>query len=110
VKGRIAEEAMKMNDQPAILRCSFCNEDQNEVRAMIAGPTVFICDECVEVCQEIVSGKRDQPSASADIIPIAWLHYRGNLEGSRGLLCGERKPSRRDHNNEQPELSHAILQ
>jgi ATP-dependent Clp protease ATP-binding subunit ClpX len=30
-----------------ILRCSFCNKDQNDVRKLIAGPTVFICDECV---------------------------------------------------------------
>ncbi len=38
-----------------ILRCSFCNKDQNDVRKLIAGPTVFICDECVEVCNDIIS-------------------------------------------------------
>jgi hypothetical protein len=69
------EEAMKMKDQPTILRCSFCNKDQNEVRALIAGPTVFICNECVEFCYEIVAGKHDEPSASEEIIPIAWLHW-----------------------------------
>jgi ATP-dependent Clp protease ATP-binding subunit ClpX len=34
-----------------ILRCSFCNKDQNDVRKLIAGPSVFICDVCVEVCK-----------------------------------------------------------
>ncbi len=38
-----------------IPRCSFCNKDQNDVRKLIAGPTVFICDECVEVCNDIIS-------------------------------------------------------
>ncbi len=38
-----------------ILRCSFCNKDQHDVRKLIAGPTVFICDECVEVCNDIIA-------------------------------------------------------
>ena len=37
------------------LRCSFCNKDQNDVRKLIAGPTVFICDECVDVCNDIIA-------------------------------------------------------
>src|SRR6188768_307088 len=38
-----------------VLRCSFCNKDQNDVRKLIAGPTVFVCDECVEVCNDIIA-------------------------------------------------------
>ena len=38
-----------------VLRCSFCNKDQNDVRKLIAGPTVFICDECVDVCNDIIA-------------------------------------------------------
>ena len=38
-----------------ILRCSFCNKNQNDVRKLIAGPTVFICDECVDVCIDIIA-------------------------------------------------------
>ena len=38
-----------------IRRCSFCNKAQNDVRKLIAGPTVFICDECVEVCSDILA-------------------------------------------------------
>mgnify|MGYP000086931917 CR=1 FL=1 len=37
------------------LRCSFCGKPQEEVRKLIAGPSVFICDECVELCKEIIS-------------------------------------------------------
>lgn len=42
-------------DDGDILRCSFCNKSQNDVKKLIAGPTVFICDECVDVCNEIIS-------------------------------------------------------
>lgn len=37
------------------LRCTFCGKDQEEVRRLVAGPSVYICDECIEVCNEIVS-------------------------------------------------------
>ncbi len=42
-------------DADEVLRCSFCNKSQNDVKKLIAGPTVFICDECVDVCNEIIS-------------------------------------------------------
>ncbi|HRR55933.1 MAG TPA: ATP-dependent Clp protease ATP-binding subunit ClpX, partial [Acidobacteriota bacterium] len=42
-------------DNDDVLRCCFCNKSQNDVRKLIAGPTVFICDECVDVCNEIIS-------------------------------------------------------
>jgi len=41
--------------QDNLLRCSFCNKSQNDVKKLIAGPTVFICDECVDVCNEIIA-------------------------------------------------------
>ena len=46
---------VKKSGDTEILRCSFCNKDQNDVRKLIAGPTVFICDECVEVCNDIIA-------------------------------------------------------
>jgi len=49
---------MKKNGEAEILRCSFCNKDQNDVRKLIAGPTVFICDECVDVCNDIIADDR----------------------------------------------------
>jgi hypothetical protein len=42
------------------LYCSFCGKSQHEVRALIAGPTVFICDECVGLCDDIIDHKDDQ--------------------------------------------------
>ena len=41
-------------DAEDVLHCSFCNKSQNDVKKLIAGPTVFICDECVDVCNEII--------------------------------------------------------
>src|SRR5216684_588590 len=49
---------MKKNGEAEVLRCSFCNKDQNDVRKLIAGPTVFICDECVDVCNDIIADDR----------------------------------------------------
>jgi ATP-dependent Clp protease ATP-binding subunit ClpX len=48
-----------------VLRCSFCNKDQNDVRKLIAGPTVFICDECVDVCNDIIADDRKAEGRAA---------------------------------------------
>ena len=45
----------RSGDSNKILYCSFCGKSQHEVRKLIAGPTVFICDECVEVCNDIIA-------------------------------------------------------
>ena len=45
---------MSEKTQKNILYCSFCGKSQHEVRKLIAGPTVFICDECVELCMDII--------------------------------------------------------
>ena len=37
-----------------LLYCSFCGKSQHEVRKLIAGPSVFVCDECVEMCNDII--------------------------------------------------------
>ena len=42
------------DDGKSTLHCSFCGKSQHEVRKLIAGPTVFICDECVELCMDII--------------------------------------------------------
>src|ERR1700689_829662 len=44
----------KSTDTKNTLYCSFCGKSQHEVRKLIAGPTVFICDECVELCMDII--------------------------------------------------------
>jgi len=45
----------KDEERDDILRCSFCSKSQNDVKKLIAGPTVYICDECVDVCNEIIA-------------------------------------------------------
>ena len=45
------------------LYCSFCGKSQHEVKKLIAGPSVFICDECIDLCNEII---RDELPAVAD--------------------------------------------
>lgn len=46
---------MKKGDKGSTLVCSFCGKSQHEVRKLIAGPTVFICDECIELCNDIIA-------------------------------------------------------
>jgi ATP-dependent Clp protease ATP-binding subunit ClpX len=46
-----------MSEKPGsekLLYCSFCGKSQHEVRKLIAGPSVFICDECIELCNDII--------------------------------------------------------
>ena len=45
---------MSDKDQVKILPCSFCGKNQSDVKKLIAGPSVFICDECVELCNDII--------------------------------------------------------
>ena len=49
----MTEKKQNKNDDRS-LYCSFCGKSQHEVRKLIAGPSVFICDECVELCNDII--------------------------------------------------------
>src|SRR5210317_2056610 len=44
----------KCDDNGKLLYCSFCGKSQHEVRKLIAGPSVFVCDECVDLCNDII--------------------------------------------------------
>ena len=46
--------AEKKSGSEKLLYCSFCGKSQHEVKKLIAGPSVFICDECIELCNDIV--------------------------------------------------------
>ncbi len=52
-------------DSGKLLYCSFCGKSQHEVRKLIAGPSVFICDECVELCNDIIREEVQEDSAAA---------------------------------------------
>jgi ATP-dependent Clp protease ATP-binding subunit ClpX len=47
------------------LRCSFCGKNQNEVKKLIAGPTVYICNECIDICIEIISDDAQQDTSTS---------------------------------------------
>jgi len=56
----------KNSDGDRLLYCSFCGKSQHEVRKLIAGPSVFICDECVELCNDIIREEvQEKPSAGS---------------------------------------------
>jgi ATP-dependent Clp protease ATP-binding subunit ClpX len=54
---------MKKRDDNANLSCSFCGKSQKEVKKLIAGPTVYICDECIELCNDIIAEEYGQEEA-----------------------------------------------
>lgn len=56
--------ARKRDDRGGELRCSFCGKSQDEVKKLIAGPTVYICDECVELCNDIIAEEYEREEAS----------------------------------------------
>ncbi|MEE8210161.1 MAG: ClpX C4-type zinc finger protein, partial [bacterium] len=57
---------MTRGTQDDILRCSFCGKTQDDVKKLIAGPTVYICNECVELCGEIITEEASQAQAAED--------------------------------------------
>ncbi|MBW2426294.1 MAG: ATP-dependent Clp protease ATP-binding subunit ClpX, partial [Deltaproteobacteria bacterium] len=62
---------MKKRDDNANLSCSFCGKSQKEVKKLIAGPTVYICDECIELCNDIIAeeyGQEDSGQAPQRVL------------------------------------------
>ncbi len=57
-------------DTKNTLYCSFCGKSQHEVRKLIAGPTVFICDECVELCTDIIQEESAGPRLLTEGVPV----------------------------------------
>ena len=55
------------------LHCSFCNKSQKEVKKLIAGPGVYICDECIELCSDIIyqDSLKSSSKAALDNVPQA---------------------------------------
>jgi len=62
---------MKKRDDDANLSCSFCGKSQREVKKLIAGPTVYICDECIELCNDIIAEEygQEDPSTTTSRVP-----------------------------------------
>jgi len=62
----------KGDDNGKLLYCSFCGKSQHEVRKLIAGPSVFICDECVDLCNDIIREEIQESTStdSSDRLPV----------------------------------------
>jgi ATP-dependent Clp protease ATP-binding subunit ClpX len=61
----------RRDDSNGNLCCSFCGKSQKEVKKLIAGPTVYICDECIALCNDIIAEEveKDEPHGGSDPIP-----------------------------------------
>ncbi|MGE4606607.1 MAG: ClpX C4-type zinc finger protein, partial [Myxococcota bacterium] len=62
---------MKKRDDDANLSCSFCGKSQREVKKLIAGPTVYICDECIELCNDIIAEEysQEEQATTTSLVP-----------------------------------------
>ena len=74
----MADDDNKGDDSGKLLYCSFCGKSQHEVRKLIAGPSVFICDECVELCNDII---REEVQESSDAKETTKLPIPAEIKG-----------------------------
>ncbi|MGD8920407.1 MAG: ClpX C4-type zinc finger protein, partial [Gammaproteobacteria bacterium] len=66
----MSDDTRGRNEDGKLLYCSFCGKSQHEVRKLIAGPSVFICDECVELCNDIIREElEDKAETGASRLP-----------------------------------------
>ena len=70
----------KKKDENDNLFCSFCGKNQSEVRKLIAGPAVYICDECIQLCSEIIEEESEKDSPESDRI-LAPKEIKEKLDG-----------------------------
>jgi len=68
----MTEKTTNSSDGGKLLYCSFCGKSQHEVRKLIAGPSVFICDECVDLCNDIIREEVQESSgdSSQESLPV----------------------------------------
>jgi ATP-dependent Clp protease ATP-binding subunit ClpX len=60
----MSKDSSGSEDNGKLLYCSFCGKSQHEVRKLIAGPSVFICDECVDLCNDIIREEVQESGAN----------------------------------------------
>ena len=63
----------KFGDSGDLLKCSFCGKSQKQVKKLIAGPGVYICDECIELCNEIIEEELHGTAAETENISLEEL-------------------------------------
>jgi len=105
-------------DNTKTLYCSFCGKSQHEVRKLIAGPSVFICDECVELCNDIIREELEEKTQSArsslpkpqEILSVLDQYVIGQARAKRTLSVAvynhyKRIESRQHQKNDDVELA-----
>ncbi len=70
----------KKKDENDNLFCSFCGKNQSEVRKLIAGPAVYICDECIQLCSEIIEEESEKDAKDSEQIMVP-KEIKGKLDG-----------------------------
>src|SRR4051794_21289225 len=71
-----------------VLRCSFCNKSQRDVKKLIAGPKVYICDECVDICIDII--KEDGTTERSDLGTLP----KGMIDAADKIIPGQAEAKR----------------
>jgi len=74
----MSDDKTTSGDNGKLLYCSFCGKSQHEVRKLIAGPSVFICDECVELCNDIIREEIQEQSSSSSSSDLPTPHEINN--------------------------------
>ncbi len=83
--------ARKKSDSD-VLRCSFCNKNQRDVKKLIAGPTVYICDECVDICLDIIAEEREPEEQKGSTKLLAPVEIKEFLDG---YVVGQEKAKKK---------------
>ena len=77
-----------MGESSDLLKCSFCGKSQKQVKKLIAGPGVYICDECIDLCNEIIEEElTDGGDLGLDELPDLPAHGLGRMS----LAAGRRR-------------------
>jgi hypothetical protein len=74
--------------QRPTLRCSFCSKSQHDVKKLIAGPNVQICDECVDICVDVLTQEKNERARELRVDGRIETSGRNRSEPGTLLLCG----------------------
>jgi len=81
----MSEDSRGKHDDGKLLYCSFCGKSQHEVRKLIAGPSVFVCDECVELCNDIIREELEERAKRVLSVAVYNHYKRLQTRGAEGV-------------------------
>lgn len=110
----MSDDKEKGKDATKVLRCSFCGKTQHEVHKLIAGPAVYVCNECIELCNEIIreEAKQNPSSDASNSLPVPHEIYRvldeyviGQATAKKALAVAVYNHYKRLRNNTRSDLA-----